>query len=169
MELFDVMLSRKSVRAYEEKQIGEEQLDKILIAASLAPLGLPMDSKPHITVVQNKALLKELGAQWGADKDIIYGAPTLIVVSHKESRMQGVGEMNASCVIENMTLAATDLGLGSIYLLGVTAALSKNEELCKKLEIPQGYRPISALAVGYGKTPVEKCKEAKQILTVNRV
>ncbi len=169
MELFDVMLSRKSVREYTQEQISEEQLDKILISASLAPLGVPKDGKPHLTVVQDKELLKVLGAQWGADKDIMYGAPTLIIISHGESRMAGIAEMNTACVLENMTLAATDLGLASIYLYGVTMALGKNQELCDKMGIPEGMKPMSALAVGYGKTPVAKCKDMKQILSCNRV
>ncbi|MEG1862605.1 MAG: nitroreductase family protein [Oscillospiraceae bacterium] len=169
MELFDAMLSRKSVRDFTEKQVSEEQLNKILVAASLAPLGVPKEGKPHLTVVQDSSLLKALGAQWGAEKDIIYGAPTLIIVSHPQSRMAGIPQMNAACVIENMALAATDLGLGSIYLYGVTMGLEKNEELCEKLGIPKGMSPLSALAVGYGKEAVAKCKEAQQTLTVNRV
>ena len=168
MELTKVLLSRKSCRSYTDRPVEEEKLEKVITAASLAPLGLPRDGRPHLTVVTDKALLKELGAGFGPDNDIIYGAPALIVVSCPPSAA-GIPEMNAACVIEMMSLEATDLGLGNIYLYGVTAALQKNEALKEKLAIPAGHTPLSALAVGYGTEDVTECKDWAQVLTVNRI
>ena len=104
----------------------------------------------------------------GPDNDIIYGAPALIVVSCPPSR-PGIPEMNAACVVEMMALTATDLGLGNIYLYGVTAALAQNEEWKRRLGIPEGHTPLSALAVGYAAGEAEVCKEWKATLGENRV
>ena len=76
--------------------------------------------------------------------------------------------MNAACVVEMMALQATNEGLGNIYLYGVTAALAKNEELVKKLGIPEGFTPLSALALGYGKEDVSECKVFEATLSQNR-
>ena len=168
MELKEVLLRRKSCRAYEERPVEKENLNEVVTAGSLAPLGLPRDGKPHLTVVTDPAALKMLGGAFGPDNDIIYGAPALIVVSCPPSR-PGIPEMNAACVVEMMALTATDLGLGNIYLYGVTAALAQNEEWKRRLGIPEGHTPLSALAVGYAAGEAEVCKEWKATLGENRV
>lgn len=166
MEFEKVMLSRKSCRSYLDKKVEEEKLEKVITAASMAPLGLPKACRPHLTVVTDPAVLKELGQADG--RDMIYGAPVLIVVSCPESR-PGIAEMNAACVIEMMAMEATDLGLGNIYLYGVTAALQKNAEMIKKLGIPRENKPLSALALGYSRQGEGICKEFKKSLTENRI
>ena len=61
MELKEVLLRRKSCRAYEERPVEKEKLNEVVTAGSLAPLGLPRDGKPHLTVVTDPAALKMLG------------------------------------------------------------------------------------------------------------
>lgn len=168
MELEKVLLSRKSCRSYQDKSVDNDLLEKVVTAASLAPLGLPRDGKPHLTVVTDKEMLNVLGHQFGPDNDIIYGAPALIIVSCPPSR-PGIPQMNAACVVEMMSLMATDLRLGNIYLYGVTAGLASNEELKAKLAIPENHTPLSALALGWGTEDVAVCKEFAQTLTSNRV
>ena len=50
--------------------------------------------------------------------------------------------------MENMLLEAADLGLGAVYLFGVSQVLFANEEIAKLLQIPEGFRTVSAIAVG---------------------
>ena len=50
--------------------------------------------------------------------------------------------------MENMLLEAADLGLGAVYLFGVSQVLFANEEITKLLQIPEGFRTVSAIAVG---------------------
>ena len=158
MEFEKVLLSRKSCRSYKADKVEKEKLEKVITAASLAPVGLPKDGRPHLTVVTDEDVLRSLGGAFGPDKDIIYGAPALIVVSCPQSR-PGIAEMNA----------ATDLGLGNIYLYGVCMALQNNRELAAKLGIPENHKPLSALAVGYGSEDVAPCKEFKEVLTRNDI
>ena len=135
----------------------------------MAPLGMPKAGRPHLTIVTNKEMLKTLGAQAGPEHgDIIYGAPVLIIVSCPMTA-PGLAEMNAACVVEMMCLEATDQCLANIYLYGVTAALQRNDALKAELGIPEGYVPLSAIALGYGTAPTEVCKEFTKILTENRI
>ena len=55
---------------------------------------------------------------------------------------------NVGVVMENMLLEAADLGLGAVYLFGVSQVLFANEEITKLLQIPEGFRTVSAIAVG---------------------
>ena len=164
MELRKTMLNRKSCRAYTQQPVEKDKLEQVITSASLAPLGMPKMGRPHLTVVTDKAVLEKLGAQGGPERgDIIYGAPALIIVSCPVTA-PGLAEMNAACVVEMMALQATDLGLGNIYLYGVTAMMQKNEELKAELHIPEGFVPLSALALGYGEEPVAVCKEFVPVL-----
>ena len=78
-----------------------------------------------------------------------YGAPTVILVLVSRDSKQDAAYCNAACIVENMHLAATDLGLGSVYLLGCIRALQQDEALQRELKIPEAFFPASALAVGY--------------------
>ncbi|MBR0130547.1 MAG: nitroreductase family protein [Firmicutes bacterium] len=168
MELKKVLMSRKSCRAYTDKPVEAEKLEAVVTSASLAPLGVPRMGKPHLTIVTNKEMLKTLGYQGGPERDAIYGAPVLIIVSCPES-YPGIAEMNAACVVEMMSLAATDLGLGNIYLYGVCAQLQKNEALQKEIGIPENMKPLSALGLGYGEEPIAECKAFEKVLTENYI
>ncbi len=160
MELEKVLLSRKSCRKYLDKPVEAEKLEKVVTAASLAPLGLPKMCTPMLTVVTEKETLEQLNGT--------YNAPALIIVSCPPDPAPGIGDQNAACVVEMMSLMATDLGLGNIYLYGVTAGLQKNPELMAKMGIPENFKPLAALAVGYGEEEVAICKEFVQKLTVTK-
>lgn len=168
MELKQVLLSRKSCRSYTDRPVEKEKLEAVVTAGSLAPLGLPRDGKPHLTVVTEGAMLATLNGLFGPEREVIYNAPALILVSCPPSA-PGIPEMNSACVVEMMSLMATDLGLGNIYLYGVCAGVKQNPELMKALAIPEGYAPFSALALGYGSEDVAVCKEFVPTFTRNDV
>ncbi len=161
MELEKVLLSRKSCRKFLNKAVEEEKLEKVVVSASLAPLGLPKMCTPALTVVTDKDALAGLNGT--------YDAPALIIVSCPPSPAPGIADQNAACVVEMMSLMATDLGLGNIYLYGVTAGLQKDAEMMAKLGIPEKHTPLAALAVGYGEEEIAICKEFAPKLAVNRV
>lgn len=168
MEFEQVMMSRKSCRSYLEKEVEEEKIEKVVTAGSLAPLGRIGDGRPHVTVVTDKEVLKKLGGLSGGERDLIYKAPVLAIVSCPSS-WAGIPEMNAACVVEMMSLEATNLGLGNIYLYRVTAVLAKNREFSRQLGIPENYTPLSALAFGYGTEDVSVCKKFEKVLEENRI
>ena len=160
MELKKVLLSRKSCRAYLDKAVETEKLEQVITAASLAPLGLPRMCTPMLTLVTDKDILRQLNGT--------YDAPALIIVSCPPAPAPGIDHQNAACVVEMMSLVATDLGLGNIYLYGVTAGLGQNPQLKAQLGIPENFTPLAALAVGYGVEEVAECKEFVQKLEVKR-
>lgn len=164
MELFNTLKNRHSVRSYLDKQISNEDLEKILLAGNMAPIGLRLYSSMHLTVIQNEDLLHEISSVTAVSRgkpqsDPLFNAPTLIVVSSNDDRGTSVEYANTGCIIENMALVATALGLGSIFLLGVVTATNKAPETLQKLNLPDGYKAISALAVGYASKQAPPPKE----------
>lgn len=145
MELFDVINKRFSNRKFLEKQIGNEDLDRILKAGMQAPVGRGRYEDMHITVIQDKNLLDEINKL--VDRSVFYNAPTLVIISAKDDG-HGLDRENSACVAMNMLLAATDLGLASIYL-NLVIGLIKNSDILNKLNLPLGFVPIVGVGLGY--------------------
>lgn len=102
----------------------------------------------------------------GERRNLTYGAKTLIVVSSLPSHRVGTDYVNSGIVIENMVLAATDLGIDSCIMGAPIAALAENAELLRSVEMPEGYAPIIGAVFGYA-TEDEQAHEHN--ITFNRV
>ena len=162
MEWNELMLTRKSCREYTEEQLTESQLKAILQAGCAAPVARGKFEQLQLTVVQDKALLELIDtaakASYGDENfSCTRGAPTVILVSVAEDQGQIAPNMIASagCVVQNMHLAATDLGLGSVYL-GSIQAVNNSFDVLYKLQLKDGFWPVAALAVGNAKEPAAK-------------
>ena len=68
--------------------------------------------------------------------------------------------------MENMVLAATELGIDSVILGGAPGAVAQDPQLMKDLKIPEGYTPMLGVFFGYGAedTPVKE-----HTIAINRV
>lgn len=166
-DIFEVIKNRRSVRAYKDEQIEDEQIEQILEAAIMAPTARG-EAPWHFTVVQNKEILADINdsvlnilsnsgdefleaiAESGVN--VMHNAPTVVFVSAKSDATN----MQADCsaAIENMLLAAEGLDIGSCWL-GLVAIYFSVEENLKKLHIPEGYTPLYAVALGYKLEPNE--------------
>ena len=161
MEWKELMQTRQSCRAYIDQQITTAQMKAILEAGYAAPVARGKFEQLQITVVQNKDLLEQSDQaakqSYGDDSfSCTRGAPTVIVVSVQEVQGQISPMMiaSAACVVENMHLAAADLGLGSVYL-GSIQAVNNSFEVLYKLKLQDGFWPVLALAVGHAAEPVQ--------------
>lgn len=78
--------------------------------------------------------------------NILYNAPTLIIVSGKKDAV--APKVDCSASIENMLTAAESLNIGSVWL-GLVTFFFQLEDEVKKLGIPEGYEPYYGVALGY--------------------
>ena len=146
MEVFEAISKRFSNRKFLEKQISNEDLNKILKAGMQAPVGRDKYEDMHITVIQNKDLLNEISNL--ADRSVFYSAPTLVIISARDDG-HGLDKENSACVAMNMLLSATALGIGNIYLNLVIGLIKENKEVLNKLNLPEGFVPIVGVGLGY--------------------
>lgn len=174
MNTLEAIAKRKSTRAYRSEQIPEEALEAIIKAGCAAPVARAQYNSLHITVIQNEEILSKIaeGASemvfkmMGVRKNMDFGAKTMIVVSSATSAMPGMDYANAGIVLENMVLAATDLGIDSCIMGAPTAVLSQNEELRKAVDISEGFKPLLGAVFGYA---VEDAPAKVHEIAVNRV
>ncbi|MDR3319264.1 MAG: nitroreductase family protein [Clostridiales bacterium] len=174
METMKTIAKRKSTRSFlSEKQIAKADLDVILAAGSAAPVGMGDYASLHLTVIQNPALLDKLNkavqTAFKIDRNVLYGAPTFVLVSSKEAKAPNIQYANVACVMENMLLAATDIGIDGVYIWSAAAAFANNPDLRKEFGIPDGFAPISGAALGYATQNNPAEKELKVTLAVNYI
>jgi nitroreductase len=175
MDYFELLRYRKSTRKFTKEPISQDDLTKILTAANSAPVGSNMYKDIHLTVVQNRDVLDKLAEaavkRW-TDKakmkeivgntpnvelgqkaiDPFYGAPIVIFVSHRKQDLQpGIEFSNVACITCSMHLAATELGLGSVFMWGSLEAMREIPELDNTafLNLPDGFEPLIGIAVGH--------------------
>ena len=157
MDAIDAILSRKSTRAYKATQVSDDTLQTILQAGCAAPVATGSYDSLHITVVQDKAILKQISSGatdmatkiLGVKKDMDFGAPTMIVVSSCPSKIPGHENFNAATVLENMAIAATSLGVDNIMWGAAAAVVEQVPHIKQSLDIPQGYKALLCLSLGY--------------------
>lgn len=167
METKFTLKNRQSCRNFNETQISDEALDYILKAGNSAPVSLGQYQNVQIHVIQDRELLNKIeqivySISPEAGQHPMYHAPTVILITaKKEEAMETypLAYCNASCIIENMMLASTDLELGSVYLYAIPAVLSQLEnaypELYQDLKIKPGFFPVAMMAVGKSNTPLQ--------------
>ena len=163
METLEAIAKRGSSRRYEKKPVSTEMVDMVVKAGCAAPIGYGDYEAFHLTIVESEDMIKKLPA------DKLYDAPVCVIVSAKvNEERKNINFADAGCLIENMMLAATDIGLGCVYLWGMIMMISGDEDLLKDLGIPEGYKPISGMALGH----IGELKEAKELsvsISCNRI
>lgn len=156
MTAFENLYSRRSIRTYNGENLTDTELKEILKSAYAAPVGRALYDTLAITVITNKDYLarwEEATAEAFGEPGLhpFYGAPTVILISSivGEAPQDNVNYSNAAIIAQNMTLAATELGVGSCLIWGAVRALNVNPELTKELNIPEGMTPCCAVALGH--------------------
>ena len=161
MDILQAISDRRSHRVYREEQLPEKVLDSILRAGLEAPSA--RNHQPwHFSVVQDAALIQEIhdeaaqvmgkgGSPRFADPDfqLFYHAPTVVFLFGEKDF--GWTQVDCGIAVENMALAAEGLGVGSVILGLPKPAFEGNkaDELRKKLQCPDGYDFVIAIALGY--------------------
>lgn len=160
-ETLETIKSRRSIRKYKEDSIPEDILNKIIEAGTYAPSGMGKQST-IILAVTNKEVrdkLSKINASiMGSTNDPFYGAPVVLVVLADKSVRTHV--YDGSLVMENLMLAAHDLGVGScwIHRAKETFETEEGKELLQSLGIEGEYEGIGNCILGYpdGELPVAK-------------
>jgi nitroreductase len=154
----ETILKRKGVKSYTGEQVKAEDLATILTSGIAGPTARNNQNR-HFTVVQNREILQQINdgilkLQSSPSHNFpLYQAPTLIIVSTPAD--YPFADQDSAIAVENMALAATALGLGSRYIVSPTRFLESEAgaKVKQEIGIPEGYRTIAALIVGYDANP----------------
>ena len=153
-EVIHAILTRRSVKSYQEKQIPQEVLAQILEAGSYAPCGRGAQS-PRIIVLQNpediRALERLNCIAKGVPEDthLFYGAPTVCLVLADAGCHTAVED--GALVIGNMMLAAQSLGIASCWIHRAKQEVASEEgrALLRKWGVTGEYVGVGHCILGY--------------------
>ena len=123
-EVLETIKARRSVHAYDRKQIPADDLNAILEAGAYAPSGMHYETW-HFTAVRNTVKLEELN-----------------------ERIKGAFAKSDD---ENMFLAATSLGIASCWInqLGTTCDDPEVRAYLTSLGVPENHKVYGCVALGY--------------------
>ena len=191
-DIIENILTRRSIRAFKEVQISEEDLNTILLAGSYAPNGMGMQSW-KFTAIQSAVTLKKVNEairqtlltipvapethpyvvsliEKAKDEnaDFLYHAPTYILVSNLKDN--GNSMPDSALAIGNMMLAAHSLGIGSCWLnqLPGLTHMPLIRKLFIDLNIPGNHNVYGSVVMGYAAEQPKPAAPRKNVIHIIR-
>ncbi|MFA5364696.1 MAG: nitroreductase family protein [Candidatus Bathyarchaeia archaeon] len=163
MSTFDVIITRRSIRSYEDKQLPQQVLDQILEAGRQSPSAV--NRQPYRFVVVTDTELKK--QMKGMFSRFIENAPVILVgCAHTKALLTGKwAEVDASIAMQNMVIVAWSIGVGSCWIGSFNE--NKTKEL---LKIPKDWKIVALITFGYpAESPDErKKKTADELFGINQ-
>ena len=171
MEFKELLEKRRAVRDFEDKEVTTELLKELVTDSLIAPNA--SNKQPwKFVIVNNKDMMKRISDSSKAtmiegieknpdspmkgylkvlkneDFNVFYNAPSLICIIGK-IKGATVG-MDSALAAAYMMLSAADKGLGTCWV--AQGAEVRDSQLLEELGIPEGYRIVAPIIVGYPKT-----------------
>ena len=151
MDSIQNILTRRSIRSYEDRPISEEDMRTILAAAMSGPSCADTRDWQFI-VVENKETLNQM-----ADANGIYAAPLrgaaagILICGDLNKAFPPAKEywvVDGAIAGQNICLAARALGIGSVWL-GTWPQMDRVKNLAGLFRLPESVVPHSVIALGY--------------------
>ena len=173
-EVISNIMARRSVRKYLDKPVEREKLDAIALAGINAPSAMNRQMWA-VRIVTDQKLIADVSnvcRQENPDmvqrdpnfKNMFRNAPNIICVCAPQD---GGFDLDAGLLGQNMMLAAQSLGLGTCIQTGPVRFLLSNPKakfFLDRLNIPEGYKLLYIIAVGYpDETPDAKPRDKSKV------
>ncbi|MBD8069360.1 nitroreductase family protein [Bacillus sp. PS06] len=162
MDLNDVIHGHRSIREYEDKEVSQELLEKILDAGIRASSSGNMQTY-SIVVTRDKELREKLYSAH-MEQSMVVDAPVLLTFCADFNRMRKwlelndapvhfdnfmsfmIGAIDATLASQNCALAAENEGLGICYM---GSTLANCDQIGELLNLPPNVVPVVGYSLGY--------------------
>jgi len=151
MSVSETIKARRSIRAYQNKSLSGELVDKLSEALLWAPSAGNLQSRKFYFVYNNT--IKQALAQATHGQNFILQAPLVIVgcadIAKVEPRygLRGTSLFalqDVAASIQNLMLVAQENGLGTVWI-----GAFDEDRAAKALKLPNYLRPVIIVPVGY--------------------
>lgn len=147
--MIDTIAKRRSIRKYTEKAVEEEKITELLKCAMNAPTAANRQEW-HFSVITNKEILSRITNEVSPHMKMMRDAACAILVSG-DTRLNPHHEylcVDCAAAIENMLLAAVELGLGCCWC-AVAPREEKIDGMRKVINLDENFYPVGIVAIGY--------------------
>ncbi len=146
MEFLKLAEERYSVRKFKNESVAKDVIDKIIKAGHLAPPACNYQPQ-RIMVIQSEEALTKL-------KDCTrchFDAPLAMLICYNKDECwkrkydgENSGFVDASIVTTHMMMEATELGIGTTWVMHFNP-----EKMVEAFLIPESLVPVALLVMGY--------------------
>jgi nitroreductase len=150
MNILDVIVQRRSIRDFTDRQIPQELIAGLIESLRWAPSAGNMQSRKFYFVFNEE--IKNNLAKAALNQDFIAKAPLVVVacadrriaVRYGERGINLYSIQDVSASIMNMMLTAQAMGLGTVWV-----GAFHEFEVFELLDMPDYLRPISLIPIGF--------------------
>ena len=159
-----IIKNRRSIRRFTDQAVDKETITLLLEAAMAAPSAMNAQPWEFVVITEKETMDKFRSALMFAKMN----APAAICVLGSSRMQKGkAGDkfwvQDCSAATENILLAATALGLGSVWV-GVHPVALFTRQVKRILNLPEGVTPLNLVYIGYPaeqKTPRTQYEESR--------
>ncbi len=147
MNLYEGLLTRRSIRNYSDESISREKLEQIIKAGMYAPSAV--NKQPwHFMVIDEKAVHYQL-MEVHPYASMLEEAPAAILVCGDDRLHNGPGYWAVDCAAatQNILLAAHSFGLGSVWI-GIHPREERKKAVKQIMNLPGHIHPFALVALG---------------------
>lgn len=151
MSTIETILNRRSIRQFDRRPIPREALETILRAGMSGPSCVNAQDWAFL-VVRDRETLQKMAQGNGAPARPLLGADVGILICGDLERAFPPAPdywiIDGAIAAQNMTLAAAELGIGSVWL-GTYPEMDRVRAQAALFDLPETIVPHSILALGY--------------------
>lgn len=156
-DAIQTIMTRPSVRAFLDKPVPEETVERLLRAAMAAPSA--KNSRPWAFVlIRDRAELEKLGAALPNAKMTATAPLAVAICGVLDKTLPGEARdywiQDCAAATENFLLAVHALGLGAVWT-GVHPISERIAILKETLRLPDGVEPFCLIPFGWPAGPVD--------------
>jgi nitroreductase len=147
MELYEGLITRRSIRKYTGGTIPDEEIKMIIKAGMYAPSA--NNKRPwHFIIVDNRTQIGRI-MKVHPYSAMLSGASHAIVVCGDETLQSGqmYYPLDCSAATQNILLAAHSMGYGAVWL-GVHPRAERIKEIGEIFGLPAHIVPVSIISIG---------------------
>lgn len=147
MDVKTAIRTRRSIRAYDAREVEEEKLVRILESGRLSPSASNRQERRFI-VIKDASTRKAL-SEAAKNQKFLADAPVVIAACSVEKEyVMSCGQLaypiDTAIAVDHMTLAAVEEGLGTCWI-----GAFDEKKVKELLNIPDDIRVVTLLPLGY--------------------
>lgn len=148
MDLYQGLLSRRSVRRFTDEAVSDELISKIIKGAMFAPSA--NNTQPwHFIVSRDQSIFEGFIEVHPHSKMLLQADCGIFILRNLDTQTNdGYGISDCAAATQNLLLAAHAEGLGTCWI-GTYPRIQRIDYLKDKFDLPAHLEPFSTVALGW--------------------